>query len=135
MGQRGRYSLTISSGSAPSRDATVRDRPDPLEIAVAWLRAVEVRNRALDPELAAEPAWNMLLDLYAQHRTGNRISVTSVCLSAGVPESTALRWLGVLLKAGVARRTPDPADGRRHFVELTALGVERMERALGALSD
>jgi DNA-binding MarR family transcriptional regulator len=86
------------------------------------------RQRAsfFDGNLFADPAWDILLDLYRAHLAQQRISVTSVCFGAGVPVSTALRWLNALEERGFARRSQDPLDGRRFFVELTHGGVSAM---------
>jgi DNA-binding MarR family transcriptional regulator len=86
------------------------------------------RQRAnfLDANLFADPAWDILLDLYRAHLAQQRISVTSVCFGAGVPVSTALRWLNALEERNLARRSQDPLDGRRFFVGLTHSGVSAM---------
>jgi len=65
-----------------------------------------------------EPAWDMLLDLYVQHVEGQKVSVTSLCAAAGVPPTTALRWLDAMAAQGVFVRSPDPQDGRRVIVSL-----------------
>lgn len=70
-------------------------------------------------DLFADPAWDMLLDLYASEIEKHDISVSSACLAAGVPNSTALGWLVKLEKRGLLTRLRDPADGRRTFLRLT----------------
>src|SRR3546814_14904450 len=50
------------------------------------------RGCSLDSELFGEPAWDMLLDLYAAALDGRRLSVASSCLVAGVPPTTSRRW-------------------------------------------
>ncbi|MDQ4420968.1 hypothetical protein OOT33_11050 [Sphingobium sp. DEHP117] len=66
-----------------------------------------------------EPIWDMLLDLYISESIGRKISVSSLCLAAHVPQTTALRYLGEMLDAGLALRVDDPRDLRRSFVELS----------------
>lgn len=77
-------------------------------------------------ELFAEPAWDMLLDLFIAAKERRQISVTSACVGAAVPSTTALRWIAVLEQHGLVRRHADSRDARRIFVELTALGYRRM---------
>ena len=60
----------------------------------------------------------MLLDLTAAHGEGQKVSVTSLCIAAGVPATTALRWLTQMVETGVFRRVADPVDKRRVFIEL-----------------
>lgn len=77
------------------------------------------RTRFFDASLFADPAWDMLLDLAAARAEGGRVSVTSLCIAAGVPATTALRWLTQMAETGALRRAADPADKRRVFIELS----------------
>jgi DNA-binding MarR family transcriptional regulator len=88
--------------------------------------ARRLRARFFEDNLFADPAWDILLDLYRAHLAQQRICVTSVCFGAGVPVSTALRWLNALEERNLAKRSQDPLDGRRYFVELTDKGVSAM---------
>ncbi|HEX7775876.1 MAG TPA: winged helix DNA-binding protein [Parvibaculum sp.] len=76
--------------------------------------------------LFADPAWDMLLDLTHARLAGKRVSVSSLCIAAGVPATTALRRIGDLVASGLATRVKDENDGRRVFVELTEDGFTRM---------
>ncbi len=80
--------------------------------------------------LFADPAWDMLLDLMHARLNGKRISVSSLCIAARVPATTALRRIGDLVSAGLATRVRDESDGRRVFIELTEDGFARMDRYL-----
>ncbi|KAB7741114.1 winged helix DNA-binding protein [Parvibaculum sedimenti] len=80
--------------------------------------------------LFADPAWDMLLDLTHARLAGKRISVSSLCIAANVPATTALRRIGDLVGSGLAVRVKDESDGRRVFVELTDDGFARMGRYL-----
>tara|TARA_R110000868_G_scaffold37022_2_gene130978 strand:- start:6992 stop:7408 length:417 start_codon:yes stop_codon:yes gene_type:complete len=80
--------------------------------------------------LFADPAWDMLLDLMHARLNGKKISVSSLCIAARVPATTALRRIGDLVAAGLAVRVKDATDGRRVFIELTPDGTARMERYL-----
>lgn len=80
--------------------------------------------------LFADPAWDMLLDLMHARLNGKQISVSSLCIAARVPATTALRRIGDLVATGLAKRVKDVSDGRRVFIELTPDGVLRMERYL-----
>lgn len=80
--------------------------------------------------LFADPAWDMLLDLMHARLNGKQISVSSLCIAARVPATTALRRIGDLVAAGLAVRVKDVTDGRRVFIELTPDGTARMERYL-----
>ena len=47
-----------------------------------------------------------------------RVPVSSLCIAASVPATTALRWLKTMVTEGLFLRRADPHDGRRVFVEL-----------------
>lgn len=66
-----------------------------------------------------EPAWDILLDLFISERENRDVSVSSACLAAFVPPTTALRWVGVLEQHGALQREPDPCDRRRINLRLT----------------
>jgi DNA-binding MarR family transcriptional regulator len=85
----------------------------------ALLRARRLREQFLSADLFADPAWDMILDLMAARLAGQRVSVSSLCIAAAVPPTTALRWIRQLTDRGVFSRIDDPADGRRVFIELT----------------
>ena len=78
-----------------------------------------MRDDFVAPGLFEDPAWDMLLDLFAAHLEGGRVSVSSLCIAAAVAPTTALRWIGRLAEAGLFERTPDPDDRRRAFIGLS----------------
>lgn len=77
------------------------------------------RDRFFEAELFADPAWDILLELYAAELGQQRMSVSSLCVGAAVPATTALRWIKTLEEKGMIRRAADPMDGRRIFVSLS----------------
>ena len=81
-------------------------------------------------EIFSEPAWDILLDLFSSHLRGKNVSVTSACLAANVPASTALRWMNVLEEAELIERVNDPSDGRRTFVQVTPNAIAKLTKAL-----
>lgn len=82
------------------------------------IRQRRLREEFFDAEFFADPAWDMMLDLYAARLERMRVSVSSLCIAAAVPATTALRWIKSLTDAGVFERRDDPHDGRRIFVAL-----------------
>jgi hypothetical protein len=85
----------------------------------AIIRARRMRDQYLPADLFADPAWDMILDLMAARLAGQCVSVSSLCIAAAVPPTTALRWIRQLTDRAVFARIDDPADGRRVFIELT----------------
>ena len=92
------------------------------------------RDSALGPRrIFGEPAWDILLDLYIASKRGMEIQVSSVCIEAGVPSTTILRWIARLEKEGLLYRKADRGDARRRFVRLTDEGHAVMRRVLRAI--
>lgn len=94
----------------------------------AVLRARRLRDQILSPDLFADPAWDILLDLMASYLEGAKVSVSSLCIAAAVPPTTALRWIRQLTDSGLLERHADPADGRRIFIALSNEGVTAVTR-------
>lgn len=92
------------------------------------IRARRLRDRFFRGGLFADPAWDMLLDLMAARLERNRVAVSSLCIAAAVPPTTALRWIKALTEKGLFVRRADPADGRRVYIELS----DEAARALAA---
>jgi hypothetical protein len=82
------------------------------------IRARRLRTRYFPEHLFADPAWDMLLDLLQAEIAQLRVPVSSLCIAAAVPATTALRWLKSMVQEGLFVRRADPHDGRRVFVEL-----------------
>lgn len=97
-----------------------------------YLRARRLREGLFPEGIFADPAWDMLLHLYACKLDGAKIGVSNACVAAGVPPTTALRWVDRLEECGLLERRPDPADSRRIYVELTEIAMWRIELWLNA---
>lgn len=97
------------------------------------LRARRLRDRFFGEGLFEDPAWDMLLDLFAAQLEGARVSVSSLCIAAAVAPTTALRWIGKLTAARLLDRAPDPEDRRRAFVALSDGARDAMHRYVAAL--
>lgn len=101
--------------------------PDPRHVRRV-IAARHARSKFFDAELFADPAWDMLLDLTAAQAENNQVSVTSLCIAAAVPATTALRWIKQLVENGVFVRIADSIDRRRAFVGLSEQSTEAMAR-------
>lgn len=98
----------------------------------AAIRARRLRAQYFDGELFADPAWDMLLDLYAATLENQRVSVSSLCIAAAVPPTTALRWIGTMHEVGLFERHADPDDRRRAYIALSERGAAAMRAYLSA---
>ncbi|MEA3067626.1 MAG: hypothetical protein QOK41_1033 [Sphingomonadales bacterium] len=95
------------------------------------IRARRLRARYFPDEMFADPAWDMLLDLLQAEIAQLRVPVSSLCIAAAVPATTALRWLKTMVSQGLFVRRADPHDGRRVFVELAPAASQALRRYFG----
>jgi hypothetical protein len=112
----------MAKGSAELSATQIRD----------LIRARRLRDQFMPADLFADPAWDMMLDLMAARLAGEQVSVSSLCIAAAVPPTTALRWIRQLTDRGMLERQADPTDGRRVFIALSdgaADAVARWHRA------
>ncbi|MBL8651098.1 MAG: winged helix-turn-helix transcriptional regulator [Sphingopyxis sp.] len=99
------------------------------------LRQRRMREQYLPADLFADPAWDMLLDLYAARLERQPVSVSSLCIAAAVPATTALRWIKTMTDAGLFLREADPHDGRRIFIGLAEAAFDALARYFEALEE
>lgn len=92
------------------------------------IRQRQARARFFDAELFADPAWDILLDLSAARAERSQVSVTSLCIAAGVPATTALRWIGQMVDTDLLVRVSDPHDRRRAYIALADGTADAMAR-------
>ena len=123
-------------------DAPQRPQPAPANETIppvaaesvrSMIRARRLRSRFFEDDLFADPAWDMLLDLLQAEIAQLRVPVSSLCIAAAVPATTALRWLKTLTDKGLFVRRADPHDGRRVFVELSPTASMAMRRYFAAV--
>ena len=108
----------LSSGpGAPTRIIEPPAHPDLPEVSADSVRQVirarRLRARYFSEELFADPAWDMLLDLFQAEIAHLRVPVSSLCIAAAVPATTALRWLKTMVATGSSSAVPTltTADG------------------------
>jgi DNA-binding MarR family transcriptional regulator len=107
-----------------------------IELTVANALASQLFDREL-ARIGVAPAQVGVLTLVAIHGPS---TPTRLEYESGLPPTTLRERLQALETAGYVRRLPNPADGRSHFVGITASGkaflrrtssaLERVERAL-----
>ena len=97
----------------------------------AMIRLRRQRDRLFPADLFADPAWDMMLDLMAARIERLKVAVSSLCIAAAVPPTTALRWIRTLTEFGIFVRVADPSAGRRVFIELSEAAAKSILEFLG----
>lgn len=120
----------VPSARMPSDRGSEASPEPPVDVAFirSIIRARRLRDQFFPAEIFADPAWDMLLDLMAARIEGGRVAVSSLCIAAAVPPTTALRWIGTMTEHGFFVRSADPEDRRRVYIELS----DDAARAMGA---
>ena len=123
----------LSTGPAAlNRTIEVEPHTDSPEVSPETVRSIirarRLRSRYFAEDLFADPAWDMLLDLLQAEISKLRVPVSSLCIAASVPATTALRWLKTMVQEGLFLRHADPHDGRRVFVELAPHTSQALRR-------
>lgn len=86
----------------------------------------------LGPDLFADPALQILLDLYVSRAHDRAVPTSAACMAAGVPTTTALRWINILARRDMVVKRPHPTDRRFTYLELSPAAVESLETYLRA---
>jgi DNA-binding MarR family transcriptional regulator len=116
--------------NSPVLEQLTRDaRPTALQIR-SLIKLRRLRDNYFDKDLFADPAWDIMLDLYASDLERKRVSVSSLCIAAAVPPTTALRWIGSMTDAGILLREQDQSDARRVFIVLSDHVKEKLNSYL-----
>lgn len=101
-------------------------------LVAALIQERRLRDKFFSNSLFADPAWDMLLHLYAAYLKQDKTTTTNLCRAAATPHTTALRWIGALETEGLVKRETDHLDRRRVYIILSGLGVGKMESYFSA---
>lgn len=92
-------------------------------------------GRHIGFDLCADPAWDMLLDLYISECRGRNIAISSLASAANVPPTTARSAIRILRKRGWVSREADTLDGRRIYIRLTEMARSALVEIFDAIAD
>ena len=119
------------SGAIGSVSAT----PD--EHLYALARAFTASRRRLtthlDASLFANPGLDIMLFLFAEGQGGRAVTTNACCAAAGVPRTTAVRWINMLIGMGLFHSAPHPTDRRLALLSMSDEAREGMRQWLGGL--
>ena len=116
--------------------AMARQKFSPLgrvALAKGELHRRRIRDKIFLPaEIFYDPAWDILLELYIADAEGAKLTASSVCIEARIPQTTIVRWLALLERINLVEQKPDHTDKRRKWLDLTKFGIELMDRYFSA---
>lgn len=116
------------AGAQPSPDL-----PAPI-LAGGIVEARRARDALFGAGYFADPAWDMLLNLYVADEAGTPLSVSELCSAAALPQTTAQRWIETLAAGKLIVRRPDAGDARRTLISLSPEAHHNMKAVLVRLN-
>jgi DNA-binding MarR family transcriptional regulator len=116
----------VQAGNEPNDAALV-------EHANAVLEQRRLRRKFLPGELFHEPAWDMLLALFASRDDRMPMNIKALVSMSDAPVTTSQRWIEHLHKLKLIDRVTDPTDRRRVEISLSYTGDQQMKAYLRAL--
>ena len=124
--EAGRIAEALAKLAQAERNPVADAQPIGAPLIRRIIRSRRDRDRFFPAEIFADPAWDMLLDLAAARLEGKHVPVSSLCIAAAVPTTTALRWIRSLTEAGLFERQVDRNDARRTYISLSPGAAEAM---------
>lgn len=76
----------------------------------------------LEPSLFANPGLDIMLFLFAEGLNGATVTTNACCAAAGVPRTTALRWIKLLQDRDLLNGSDDVSDRRVTMLALSPSG-------------
>lgn len=86
------------------------------------------REAVFGRDLFSDPAWDVLLELYAAKLAGRTVTAHDLAAAIDVPRSTTGRWIEALADRGLVNLESNSAEPTNLSVRLSADGVCKMKR-------
>lgn len=106
-----------------------------VELAGGILAARRRLATRFDPALFANPGMDIMLFLFASGVHGATVTTNACCAAAGVPRTTALRWIKLLQDRGLVEGSDDATDRRVTMLALTAAGRDSLRDWLSEITE
>lgn len=107
---------------------------EPVSLTEDHIRSVllvrRARSQILGEHLFSDPAWDILLELYAAGLGGRKMSLAEVSRATETHQSTTKRWIAALEERALVKSTVDPV-AKAVWISLT----EDAEDRLASLAD
>lgn len=130
---------TGGKGLSGASELPVADGPRPIDADLVGLaRSIASARRRLNDHLEASlfanPGLDIMLFLFAEGWNGATVTTNACCAAAGVPRTTALRWIKLLQDRGLVHGSDDISDRRVTMLALTAVGRDTIRTWLGEIA-
>ncbi|WP_230483516.1 hypothetical protein [Sphingomonas sp. Leaf21] len=105
----------------------------PVDIGQVVRAARQGIGQHFDASLFADPAFDMLLFVFLEEEAGRQVETSACYRASGVPRTTAVRWINMLVSLGMFESAPHPTDRRLALLSLSEPTREGMRQWLTAL--
>ncbi|GAA0467023.1 hypothetical protein GCM10009096_04680 [Parasphingorhabdus litoris] len=109
-------------GDAPTSDAFLNNSDvDDVELInraktlLEWSR-FKAQTLNLGSGLFSDSCWDMCLDIYICDLKDEKITISSIAHSSGIPMTTAMRYINVMTEEGLLEKSSNPSDNRMVFI-------------------
>lgn len=109
--------------------------PEIVAEARAELRRRALRAKFFNDSYFGEGCWAILLDLFVCEYDQIEVSVTSSCVASGLPTTSALRSIGLLISDGMICKTANLKDKRSSTLSLSSEGFYSIASAIEAMKN
>lgn len=93
---------------------------------LSLINARRGREALLGAHLFSDPAWDVILELYAARLGDRQMSVSGLARVMGAPKPVTARWIAVLVDAGIIAYGGSSKETGGATVELTEYGASKM---------
>lgn len=121
------YAARIARATDPATGGIEPTDTALLEEAIAVMAERRMRREFLPEEIFHDPAWNILLALFASGAERTPMTVKDVVLQSDAPATTSQRWIDQLHDLNLIDRSIDKDDRRRVKVSLSQSGSHAMK--------
>ncbi|ATW04307.1 helix-turn-helix domain-containing protein [Sphingorhabdus sp. YGSMI21] len=120
------------SGKAKCAEREDLDSGDLIDRAEKFLQWGRLKSGTLDTGngLFTDSCWNMCLDIYLCGLKDQQVTVSAIAHSSGIPMTTAMRYINVMVEQGLLQKSSNPADHRMVFVAVSQKCQAKIEKLL-----
>ena len=126
LGDRGGELAVLAPRDGHADSSIMASKHSLKVMAKTILQQRRARARYFKSSMFSEPAWDMMLALFANEDSDRRMTITGLAECSGAPLTTALRWIDFLEQEHFIVRRPSPVDRRIMFIEMASLGTDQM---------
>ena len=123
----------LRSTQGPCRDSAPDASSAMIEVARRNFDARRERDRVFGASTFADPAWDLLLDLFVAGEEARRVDAFSLCGRTALPEGVILRSIAHLVQSNLVTRQATAGDPRSIYLVLNADGQAKMVEYLSRL--